>query len=103
MSMLRRFAAVSLLTVASFAAACGDDDGPSAPTATPVIGVTTEAVSSSSVKISFTSRAGDNSYNIERAEGATGTFSQITSVQAPATAGTVTYTDNTSLKIFRNF
>jgi len=97
MSMLRRFAAVSTITVLSFAAACGSDDGPTAPTATAVIGVTTEAMSSTSVKISFTSHAGDNSYNIERAEGASGTFSQVTSVPAPTTAGTVTYTDN-SLK-----
>ena len=95
--MLRRFAAVSLLTVASFAAACGSDDSPTAPTATAVIGVTTEALSSSSVKISFTSKAGDHSYNIERAEGATGTFSQVTSVAAPSTAGPVSYTD-TQLK-----
>jgi hypothetical protein len=98
MSRLRRFAAVSVLTVASFAAACGDDGDPTSPSATPVIGVTTEAMSSTSVKISFTSHAGDNSYNVERAEGAAGTFSQVTSVPAPTTAGTVTYTDNTSLK-----
>ena len=97
MSMLRRFAAVSTITVLSFAAACGSDDSPTAPTATAVIGVTTEAMSSTSVKISFTSHAGDNSYNIERAEGASGSFSQVTSVPAPTTAGTVTYTDN-SLK-----
>jgi hypothetical protein len=98
MSLLRRFAAVSTITVLGLAAACGGDDGPTAPSATPVIGVTTEAMSSSSVKISFTSHAGDNSYNIERAEGATGTFSQATSCarrrQRPAP---VTYTDN-SLK-----
>jgi hypothetical protein len=98
MSMLRRFAAVSIITVLSVAAACGDDSDPTGPTAAPVIGVTTEAISSSSVKISFTSHAGDNSYNIERAEGAAGTFSPVTSVPAPATAGTVTYTDN-ALKV----
>ena len=98
MSMLRRFAAVSTITVLSFAAACGsDDNNPTGPTATPVIGVTAQAMTSSSVKITFTSRAGDNSYNIERAEGAAGTFSQVGTVPAPTTAGQVTFTDN-SLK-----
>jgi hypothetical protein len=36
--------------------------------------------------------------HIERAEGATGTFAQATSIPAPTTAGTVTYTD-ASLKV----
>ena len=98
MSMLRRFAAVSTITVLSFAAACGsNDDNSTGPTATAVIGVTAQAVSSSSVKITFTSRASDNSYNIERAEAATGTFSQVGTVAAPAIAGQVTFTDK-SLK-----
>ncbi len=92
MSLLRRFAAVSSLTILGVLAACGSDD-PTAPTATPVIGVTAQAMSSSSVKISFTSKAGDNSYNLERAEGAAGSFGQISSVPAPTTAAPLTYTD----------
>jgi hypothetical protein len=91
--MRRRFAAVSTLVVLGFAAACGSDD-PTAPTATPVIGVTVQAINSSSVKVTFTSKAGDNSYNIERAAGASGSFAQVGNVAAPATPGPVTYTDN---------
>ena len=93
MSLLRRFAAVSTLVVLAFAAACGSDD-PTGPTATPVIGVTVQAINSSSMRITFTSKAGDVSYNIERAEGATGTFARVGTVAAPATPGQVTYTDD---------
>ena len=86
MSMLRRFAAVSTSQFsASPPRAAATTVQQLAPTATAVIGVTTEALSSTSVKISFTSNAGDNSYNVERAEGATGTFSQATSIPAPTT------------------
>ena len=96
MSLLRRLAAVSTITAFGLIVACGSDD-PTAPTAIPVIGVTAQPISSSSVKITFTSRAGDNSYNIERAEGAAGSFAQVGNVVAPPTAGQVTFTDN-SLK-----
>src|SRR6476661_5931685 len=74
MSLTRRFAALATLPALLIAAACGDSDSPSGPTALPVIGVTAVAVNSSSIKVTFTSRTGDNSYTIERAEGATGTF-----------------------------
>src|SRR2546423_438467 len=94
MSLLRRFVAVTTTASLTLAAACGSDSPTESSSATPVIGVTAQAMSSSSVKITFTSHAGDNSYNIERAEGATGTFTQVGNVPAPATAGTVIYTDN---------
>lgn len=94
MSLTRRFtagaAAFALLAAAS---ACGSD-GPSAPTATPVIGVTATPTGSSTVKVTFTSHAGDNSYTIERAEGANGTFAQAGTAQAPTTAGTVSFDDS---------
>jgi hypothetical protein len=43
------------------------------------------------------SRAGDNNYSIERAEGATGTFAQVGTLQAPAAATQLTFAD-TGLK-----
>jgi len=96
MSLTRRFAAIAAFGSLALVGACGSDS-PTGPTANPVIGVTVTAVSSSSVKVTFTSHTGDNSYNIERAEGASGSFSAAASVTAPATAATVTYSD-TGLK-----
>jgi hypothetical protein len=93
MSFTRRFAALSLLPALLVAAACGDSDSPSGPTALPVIGVTATAVSSSAIKVTFTSRTGDNSYTIERAEGAAGTFAVATTKPAPSAAGTVQFDD----------
>jgi len=94
--MTRHFAAVATVVSLSLAAACGSDDGGSTQPIViqPVIGVSATALSSQSVKITFTSRAGDNSFNIERAEGASGSFTAAGTVAAPATPGPVTFTDN---------
>lgn len=87
-----------LLAAAIFlsAAACSDSSGPSNPD--PILGLTGTAKSISSVQIEFNSNAGDDSYDIERAEGAAGTFAAVTSVAAPAAPGHLTYTD-TNLKV----
>lgn len=75
-------------------AACGNDDSsPVEPTPNPPLGLAVSATSSSTIRVTFTSTAGDNSYNIERAEGAAGTFTQVTNQSAPATASTVTFDD----------
>jgi hypothetical protein len=86
---------LSALAMATFAlAACSNDDNPTENAVPPIIGVQATP-SATSVVVTFQSRTGDNSYNIERAEGATGgTFAQITTVPAPTTVGAVTYTDN---------
>ena len=44
----------------------------------------------SSIRVTFNGRAIDDSYTIERAEGTAGTFARVTTVNAPATDGTVT-------------
>ena len=92
-SLTRRLAVagVSLAVVT----ACGSDNttNPVAKTVDPLIGVSATAMSSTSIKVSFNSRTGDQSFSIERAEG-TGSFSQAGTVQAPATPGAVSYTDN---------
>src|ERR1700741_1528381 len=86
-----RNAALALASLA--VAACGSDStGPNKPN--PPLGVAATAKGPTSVQIPFNSTAGDNSYSIERAEGANGAFAAITSVNAPATPGPVTYTDN---------
>jgi hypothetical protein len=88
---IRRLAALVLSTAVSITA-CGGDSS-TAPTVTPVIGASATAVSSSTVKITFNSKAGDTGYNVERAEGAAGTFAAVGTVTAPSAPGSVTYTD----------
>lgn len=73
-------------------AACGDDD-PVSPTVNPPLGLQVTALGSSSIQVSFNGRAVDDSYTIERAEGAAGAFATVATVNAPATDGTVTYND----------
>jgi hypothetical protein len=77
--------------------ACGDDD-PAAPAVDPPLGLQVSPTGSSSIRVSFNGRAADDSYTIERAEGAGGSFTPITAVDAPATDGTVTY-DDTGLNV----
>lgn len=98
MKLTRRALSVAAVVVSLATAACGSSDGVTAPVApSPIVGASVAAKGSSSVTLSFTSNAGDASYDVERAEGAAGTFTAVTSLPAPATAGPLTYTDN-SLK-----
>src|SRR6476620_11016190 len=86
-------------TVAAFtiiAVGCTDNTAPAAPD--PILGLSTTAKSSSSVQLTFNSSAGDQSYDIERAEGAAGAFAQVKSVAAPATPGQITWVDE-NLKV----
>lgn len=91
MAGLRSYA-ISAIAIPFILAACAGD-GPTAPTATPVIGANATALGASAVMITFTTKAGDSRYDIERAEGATGGFSAAGSVSAPTTPGSVTYRD----------
>jgi hypothetical protein len=78
-------------------AACSDDD-PVSPTVDPPLGLQVTATGSASIRVSFNGRAIDDSYTIERAEGTTGTFATVTTLNAPATDGVVTY-DDTGLNV----
>jgi hypothetical protein len=104
-----RFAHRSFAIVATtllFAAACGGGkDAPVTPTnpggenpgtpTTPnaITGVVATPVTSTSIRVSFTSRAGDSNYSLERAEGASGSFSSVGSLAAPASPGALSHTD----------
>ena len=92
-SRWRATAALTLLV----AAACSGD-GATAPSPTPVLGATATAAGASVVRITFTSKVGDSRYDVERAEGAAGTFAAAGSLTAPTAVGTVTYSD-TGLKV----
>ena len=98
MKLTRRALAAVAVVVTFAAVACGSDSstGPVAPN--PILGVQAVANGATSIVVSFNGNAGDASYDIERAEGAAGTFANVTNVPAPATGGAVTYTDN-SLKL----
>jgi hypothetical protein len=99
MRPISRFSTAAMALLATFAlAGCGNDDpsGPSKPNAP--FGVTATATGSTSIRVSFTSAAGVNSYTIERAEGAAGAFGQAGTVQPPAAPGTVTF-DDAGLKV----
>lgn len=89
----RRLVASAVAACSLLAAACNSDSA-TEPTATPVLGASSSATSSSVVRITFNSKSGDTGYNIERAEGAAGTFAQVGTVAAPAAAGSVMYTDS---------
>ena len=88
------------------AAACGGDSapaptnpggsggpGPTGTTPTPVTDLSATAVSATSIRVSFTSHAGDVSYTIERAEGTGGTFATASTLAAPSAASPLAFTD----------
>ncbi len=78
-------------------AACSDDDPASPPTVDPPLGLQVTATGSGSIRVAFNGRAADDSYTLERAEGS-GTFASVTTINAPATDGVVTY-DDTGLNV----
>lgn len=95
MKLTHRALSAAAMAVSLLTAACGSESVVVVPVApNPIIGASVTSKNSSSTTITFTSVAGDASYDIERAEGAAGTFAAVTNLVAPATAGAMTYTDN---------
>ena len=88
-----RLARCCLLLAAAALAACGDDDDPTGTSINPPLGLSVTPTGATTARVTFNSAAGDNSYVIERAEGASGSFAAAGTVQAPATPGTVTFDD----------
>ena len=90
-AFFKRLTAICLIG-ATFVA-CSDDN-PTDTGVQPPTNVQVQATGANSVKLTFTGRAGDNSYTVERARvGAAATFSQIATITAPAAGGQVTYDD----------
>lgn len=93
MLLNRRMMSCAVAAISLFAAACGSDStGPTPPQ--PILGLSTTAKGASSIQLTFNSVPGDDSYDIERAEGLSGAFAAVTTVTAPSTPGLVTYIDN---------
>ncbi|MDB4883722.1 MAG: hypothetical protein JWL95_2488 [Gemmatimonadetes bacterium] len=97
MKLIGRVRTATAVLLTFGAIACGSDSstGPIAPT--PVLGLSATTKGATSVQLTFNSAVGDASYDVERAEGAAGTFAAVGSIPAPTTAGPVTYSD-TGLK-----
>lgn len=91
MSMLRRSTAALVAAALVLTGACSSDStAPSAPQS--VLGLSLTAISSAAIRVTFNGRAGET-YEIERAAGATGTFAIITTLAALSADGPQTYTD----------
>src|SRR5215218_1430194 len=83
----------AVMTAVALAVACGSGDGVTDPGPQPVLGLAATPKGATSMQIAFNGTAGDASYSIERAAGATGTFASAGTVPAPATGGAVTWDD----------
>ena len=94
MTLTRRARLAAAIAVTLVTAACGSDTPVAPVVPNQIIGASVTSKNSSSAVLTFTSVAGDASYDIERAEGATGTFAAVTNIPAPTTAALQTYTDN---------
>lgn len=91
---VRRLAASSLLLSAALVAACDDDEPTGNGRPPQVLGVQATATGPTSVRVTFNSRPGDNSFIIQRAEGAGSTsFTDAGTAQAPAAPGPVNFED----------
>lgn len=93
-----RIAAGGLALATAILGACSDDtvDPPAVPD--PPLGLQVTALGSTALRVQFSGRAADDSYTVERAQGTGGTFTTVTTVNAPATDGVVMY-DDTGLQI----
>ena len=91
MNTLHRFT-VALAAVVALTSACNSSDstGPSAPL--PVLGFSVTPTGSTSARVTFSGRSSE-SYDIERAEAAAGTFASVTTIAVLTADGTQTYND----------
>ena len=91
MSTLRRSTAALVAAAIVLTGACSSGStAPSAPQ--PVLGLSVTAISSSSIRVTFSGRVGE-SYEIERAAGAAGTYALVTTITTLTADGTQTYND----------
>jgi hypothetical protein len=85
-----RWSRAAVLAAILFASGCSESTGPSAPV--PPLGLSVTPTGSASMRVAFNGRAGE-SYEIERAEGAFGTFVIITAIATVTADALQTYND----------
>ncbi len=89
----RSLTAAALAVLATVSAACSSSSDSTAPTPQPVLGLSATATSSTEIKVTWSGRKGE-SYNLQRAEGTSGSFSTVTTVATLAADGTQEYDDS---------
>jgi hypothetical protein len=90
LSPSRRLAGALAVAVLALTA-CGSNDGPTLPAIT---GVTAVALSPTTNTVTFTSATGDDSYEIQHAEGSASSFTVVGTVDAPAAPDEVDFDDS---------
>ena len=91
----RRWIPAVALLAGALATACGGDDPTQPPVAVTPTNLTVNSTGATSANITFQGHAGDDSYVVERATGATGnTFTSIATPAAPTSGTTVSIDDN---------
>lgn len=94
--LLRTSALAASLAAAFSLAACSDNDGPTGPDALSPTGIATTTAQGTIIRVSFTGRAGDTRYIIERAVGTSGgTWTAVGEIPAAANTTAYTFEDRT--------
>jgi hypothetical protein len=89
----RKLVSTSILLLASALAACGGDNNPTDPGAQHPTAVAVTSTGATTARVTFTGHAGDASYVIERAGGATTTFASVGTVPAVTTSTSYSFDD----------
>ena len=92
MIFFRRALTIALVLAGSFATACKSDSTTAPVAPNPILGFSVVARGSTSVQYTFTTVPGDASYEVQRAEGTTGSFASDTVITAPAASTAITVT-----------
>ncbi len=96
--IFRRVLPIAVVFALSFVTACKSDSTTAPVAPNPILGFAIVAKSATSVQYTFTTVPGDASYEVQRAEGTTGSFASDTVITAPATATAITVT-RSSLRV----
>ncbi len=98
MSASRRILTAALVIAGTMATACSSDSTTAPVAPNPILGLGVTVKGSTSLQYTFTSVVGDGSYEVQRAEGASGTFATDTTITAPAASAAISVT-RTGLKV----
>ena len=96
--IFRRVLPIAVVFALSFVTACKSDSTTAPVAPNPILGFAIVAKSATSVQYTFTTVPGDASYEVQRAEGTTGSFASDTVITALATATAITVT-RSSLRV----